>query len=142
MDHDLQKAIRLLDTGNYTCVLCRAEQVHTSARRGVAPLMNWLEAGMDLTGFCAADKVVGKATALLYCLLGVQAVYAKVVSQAALRVFEARKLPCSYGEVVPAVRNRAGNGLCPMELATRDIEDPAEAPDAIRAALARLTKGI
>ena len=29
----------------------------------------------DLRGFCAADKVIGKATAFLYVLMGVNSVY-------------------------------------------------------------------
>ena len=141
MNTDLTHARRLLLENEYTCVLCRGDRVLTSTRRGVAPLMAWLEEGRDLTGFSAADKVVGKATAFLYCLLGVKAVYAKVVSRAALAVLEERKLPCFYDEAVPAIRNRAGDGLCPMEAATSNIHDPADAPAAIRAALERLTRG-
>lgn len=141
MSKDLHTARQLLSQGTFTCVLCREDAVYTSTRRGVAPLMAWLEEGLDLAGFSAADKVVGKATALLYCLLGVKAVYAGVISRAALGVFQARHMPCSYGELVPAIRNRTGDGLCPMESATLEIDDPALAPDAIRAALKRLTAG-
>ena len=141
MNQAVQKAAQLLDAGDFTCVLCRGEEIHTSTRRGVAPLMSWLETGTDLRGFSAADKVVGKATALLYCLLGVRAVYARVMSRAAIAVFEQQNMPYFYDTVVDAIRNRAGDGLCPMETATRDISDPALAPDAIRKALAALTKG-
>ena len=139
MNQDLQKAKQLLAEGTYTCVLCLAERVYTSTRRGVAPLMGWLEEGTDLRGFSAADKVVGKATAMLYCLLGVRSVYARVMSRAAVAVFEQQGIPYFYDTAVDAIQNRAGNGLCPMETATRNISDPALAPDAIRKALAALT---
>ena len=141
MNTDLSHARRLLLEKEYTCVLCRGEQVYTSARRGVAPLMAWLEEGLELAGFSAADKVVGKAAALLYCLLGVRAVYARVISQSALRVLDAQGIPCFYDEWVPAIRNRAGDGLCPMEEATKDIWQPVQAPEAIRTALKSLTRG-
>ncbi len=137
---DLENARAILEQENCTCVVCKGSTVYQSTRRGVAPLMQWLESGTNLTRFCAADKVVGKATALLYCLLGTKAVYARVISQSALRVFTDREMPCFYEALVPAIRNRAGDGLCPMEQATRDIEDPRQAPDAIRAALHRLTQ--
>ncbi len=138
MDLDLQHAVAILEAEGCTCVLCKGDKVYTSHRRGVAPLMEWLEAGLNLTDFCAADKVVGKATAFLYCLLKVRRVYAGVLSQAAAKVLEAAGIPCRYGTLVPAIQNRAGDGLCPMELATREITDPADAPAAIQAARSRL----
>lgn len=59
--HDLHFARTLLEKENYTCVICRGEDVLTDRRRGVKPLMELLESGKDLHGFSAADKVVGKA---------------------------------------------------------------------------------
>ena len=135
---DLNKAKQLLETGGHTCVLCRDTQVITSDRRGVAPLMALWEQGADCAGFSAADKVVGKATALLYCLLGVSAVYGKVMSRPALQVLTENGISATYGQLVDAIINRAGTGLCPMETATRHISDPAHAPAAIAQALANL----
>ncbi len=138
MDLDLEQAIALLKTEGCTCVLQKADTVYKSHRRGVAPLMGWLEEGTDLKDFAAADKVVGKATAFLYRLLGVRCVYAGVMSLAAAGVLEAGNIPFQYGRLVEAIQNRTGTGLCPMELATRDISNPEDAPATIRAALARL----
>ncbi len=137
---DLEKAKSLLDSSDCTCVLCRGQTVYESRRRGVAPLMEHLEKGTDLKGFSAADKVVGRATALLYVLLGITALYARIMSQSALEVLEQHRLPCTYGQLVPAIRNRTGDGFCPMETATAHIADPAQAPEAIRRALAQLAK--
>lgn len=139
MNEDLRLARHILVEENCTCVLCKDTVVHKSIRRGVAPLMIWLEEGTDLRDFSAADKVVGKATAFLYCLLGVRAVYAQVISDAAVGVLESRGIPFFFDRQVPAIQNRTGDGLCPMEQATREITDPADAPAAIRQALARLT---
>ena len=74
---DLNRARALLTEGGYTCVLCRGEVFHTATHRGVKPLVDWLDSGLDLRGFSAADKVVGRATAFLYVLLGVRAVHAQ-----------------------------------------------------------------
>ena len=135
---DLEKAKEILFTGGYTCVLCREEQVITSDRRGVAPLMELWDAQRDVTGFSAADKVVGKATALLYSLLGVQAVYGAVMSRSALAVLEAQGIAATYGQLVDAIRNRTNTGFCPMETATQDIHDPKDAPQPIQHALVQL----
>lgn len=132
---DLNKAKTMLQQGAFTCVLCKDEQIYTSTQRGVAPLMAHWQAGTKLKDFSAADKVVGKATALLYCLLQVKAVYANVISRPALAVLESHGIAVYYGQLVDAIRNRAGDGFCPMETATKDISDPAAAPAAILAVL-------
>lgn len=137
--HDLESARSLLEQGNYTCVLCRDGSTVTDSRRGVRPLLELLESETDFHGYTAADKVVGKAAAFLYCLLGVKALYAGVISQPALSVLEGAGITVRYGTFVPAIRNRAGDGFCPMETAVWELSDPALAPDAIRAALQRLS---
>lgn len=139
MATDLENARAVLAKEGCTCVLCKGDEYYKSTRRGVAPLLGWLEEGIDAKGFSAADKVVGKATAFLYCLLGVSAVHANVVSDAAVTVLQQHNIPLNWDQRVTAIQNRAGNGLCPMELATRDVTEPADAPAAIRAALDRLT---
>ena len=140
MNHDLDQARQLLDAEDYTCVLCRNVQTYTSQRRGVAPLLGWLDEGANLAGFSAADRVVGRATAFLYHLLGVKAVYARVMSRPAAQVLEQYGIPASWDTLVDAIENRQKNGPCPMEYATRNCSTPEEALAAIRTALACLTK--
>lgn len=137
--HDLEFARTLLEKENYTCVICRDNDIIIDRRRGVKPLMELLESGKDLHGYSAADKVVGKAAAFLYCLLGVNALHAGVISQPALAVLESAGIQVEYGTLVPAIRNRAGDGFCPMETAVWDLTDPALAPDAIRETLKKLS---
>lgn len=139
MCNDLQNARQLLEAEDYTCVLCRDAQTYTSQRRGVAPLLGWLDAGTDLRDFSAADRVVGKATAYLYCLLGVKAVFARVMSRPAAQVLEQHGIPASWETLVDAIENRQKNGPCPMEYATRDSATPEDALAAIREALKHLT---
>ena len=137
--HDLEKARSLLEKENYTCVICRGDDVITDRRRGIRPLMELLESGKDLHGYSAADKVVGKAAAFLYCLLGVKALHAGVLSVPARDVLVSAGISVEWGSLVPAIRNRAGDGFCPMENAVWDLTDPALAPDAIRIALQKLS---
>lgn len=133
---DLNNAKTLLEQEGYTCVLCLGDRIHTSRHRGVQPLMALLNT--DVSGFSAADKVVGKATALLYCLLGIRQLYAKVISDAAIAVLEQHRIPVQWDTRVTHIVNREGTGRCPMELATEHISDPALAPDAIRKMLKQL----
>ena len=83
---DLERAKEILEQTGSTCVLCREQLVYTTDVRGVRPLVDWLDSGEDTCSFSAADKVVGKAAALLYCLLGIRSVYGAVMSEAAAKV--------------------------------------------------------
>lgn len=140
MDINTQKAKAYLFQGNYTCVLCRDEEVFTSSHRGVKPLLDFLESGKDFSSFSAADKVVGKATAFLYCLLGIQFLYAHVLSVPAQQVLKEHGICVSYDLLVPGIRNRENTGPCPMEYATQDIQSPLEALLAIQKTLQNLQK--
>ena len=138
MDPNLTKAKKIFTDSGATCVLCRGKSRVESDMRGVAPLLDLLDTGMDFSGYSACDKVIGKATAFLYCLLEVKAVYTPVISQTALEVLQAHGIEAQYDLVVPAILNRRKDGFCPMETATRSISDPEEALDVIRAALEKL----
>ena len=137
---DLERAKALLAQGDCTVVLCRGDVTHTDTRRGVAPLLALLDRGEDVAAFAAADKVVGKAAAFLYLRLGVTAVHAFVMSEAAYDLLTAHGVAVTFDTLVPAIRNRAGDGYCPMETVTLPLTDAAEAEKAIRTKLAELTK--
>ena len=127
MSSDIVKARKLLETGGYTCVLCKEEATYTSKDRGIAPLLKWINTGEALSEFSAADKIVGKAAAFLYVILGVREVYAPVMSEAAKEVFSENGIDYSYDTSVEQIRNRADTGSCPMDEAVRCVETSSEA---------------
>ena len=135
---DLEKARMHLDSGEYTCVACKEDILHFATERGVKPLLNWLDAGTDMAEFSAADKVVGRATAFLYCLLGVKTVYANVMSHPAAQVLESNGITAQWGKLVEGIINRKGTGPCPFEAAVMEIQDPQEALTAIRNKMAQM----
>lgn len=121
--NDIEKAKKLLSGGNFTCVLCKGDTSYTSTGKGVSPMLTFLENGTELRGFSAADKIVGKAAAMLFVCAGVTEVFAEVMSKAAVNYLNERGITCSYGVLTDKIINRKGDGLCPMELAVIDIED-------------------
>ena len=128
---DLEQAKIKLQEGEYTCVVCKGESLYTSTHRGVRPLMEWINQAIDFSGFSAADKVVGKATAFLYVLLGVKNLYARVLSKPALSVLETNGIKVEYEELVPNIINRSGTGMCPFEEVVFGETDPATALELI-----------
>ncbi len=127
MKIDTMHAKEIFEQGGYTCVLCKDEQIYTSKETGIAPLMKFISEKTDLKGFCAADKIVGRAAAFLYILMGVTEVYACVMTT------EAEKLLKSYGisayctTSTNKIINRAGTDICPMEKTVQNITTPERA---------------
>lgn len=138
MKTNVKKAIEILSKGEYTCVLCREDTVYTSMERGVKPLLDWLDSDKEFKGFCAADKVVGKAAAFLYVLLGVKTVYAPVMSRGAIDTLERYDIQSLYDCSVDKIINRAGTGICPMEETVWDISSPEEALRVVKIKLTEL----
>ena len=139
MNHtDLNTAKAMLDSGGYTCVLCMDNTLYTATERGVKPLVRWLTEGLDATGFSAADRVVGRATAYLYQLLGVKEVYAHVMSRSAAEVLDKGGIRHSCGTLAEHIINRQGTGICPFEEAVLHIDDPQIALTAIREKMSKM----
>ena len=102
-------------------------------RRGVADLMTLLaDTPALLQGALVADKVIGKGAALLMVYGGVSEVWADVISDSAAQVLQEAGIPCAFGQRVPYIINRQGDGMCPIEALMHDIDTPPEAYVAIR----------
>lgn len=130
--NDIEKAKELLQQGKYTCVLCKGDTVYTSTFQGVAPMVEWLGSGADLRGYSAADKIVGKASAMLFVLAGVKEVYAPVMSEGAINTLSHHGIRCLCDTRTDGIINRTGTGSCPMEQAVRNIQEPSAAFEAIK----------
>ncbi len=129
----------LLAEENLTCVLSDGNRLIKSRERGVKPLIGFIESGKRFKGFTAADKVVGKAAALLYALMGVSSLYASVISEDALTVCKSFGISVEYGTLTQNIINRRGDGFCPMEQAVADISDPQTAFNAVKEKLKNLS---
>lgn len=138
MHNDVCIARQKLDDGKYTCVLLSESEEYTSYERGVKPLLTLLRSGKNFKNSVAADKTVGAGAAHLYVLLGVRALWSNIVSESALKVLRDNKIEVFYGECVPHIINRQGNGICPIERAVYDAKDSNEAYDLITQALKAL----
>ena len=133
--NDFEKAKKMLEQSNNTCVFCNGDSVMTSQKRGVAPLLELLDENKSLEGYSAADKVVGNGAAFLYVLLKVKALYAEVISKSALETLEQFQINVKFETLTNAIRNRNNTGLCPIETAVQGITDPEIALTAIRTKL-------
>lgn len=121
---DLDKAKELLSKNKeLTCVLVKDDTVYTSTKPGVAPMIEFTERKLNLRGFSAADRVVGKAVAMLFANSGIENVYGSVMSKSATVFFENNNIKHQYGKLADKIKNREGNGMCPMERAVEHVHE-------------------
>ena len=134
----LEKAKSLLISSASTIAVVSNGEVFTSQERGVKPLLHLLtEKKGFLKGASVADKVIGKAAALLMVLGEIKEVHTLIISEPAIKVFEKYNIPCFYDK---RIVNRTGDGLCPMETLCLDIDSPQEAFAKIKTSFASQKK--
>lgn len=120
MNKKLSRAKELLQSGAAIAIVNGGGEL-TYNERGVKTLLS-LQSG-SLAGAFVADRVVGKAAAMLMVRGGAIEVYAEVISAPALEILKAHKVVCLYGEVVSNIINRDKTGICPMEQAVLGVND-------------------
>ena len=89
--------------------------------------------GSQLNGASVADRVAGKAIALLCVYAGIRHVYAEVLSRKAKAVFEENEIHHEWKELVKNVLDLNKSGVCPFEKLAAGISDPKDAYRAFNA---------
>ena len=124
----------------HTICLCKSGDCLYSESRGIAPMMGFIERGLNLSGYSVADAVVGKAVALLFVKCGIKSVFAKTISEYALAVLEQYGVEYEYQTLTPKIINRDGTDICPMEKSVINTDDPEEAYSILKQKLASMKK--
>lgn len=136
----LQAAIDLLHREDLTCVILGREETLKFRLRGIRPMTDTLRDRPEvLKGAVIADRIIGKAAAMLAVAGGAKAVYGEVMSESGLQMLTVHGVEARYGTLTPAIRNRENTGLCPMEQTVLTLNDPQDALPALLQTLARLS---
>lgn len=125
-------------TESVTCVIKKENTILTSEKKGIAPMMRWIEEGLDLSGAEVADRVVGKAAAMLFVKAGIREVYAQIISIPGKEYLEDHGVDLTFDTLTDRIINRKGDGLCPMESTVMDMNDIEKAYLALKAKQAEL----
>ena len=124
----MKEMIQILHDEGLTLVVKSSDGIiHRFTQRGVKDLLTLVTERPDvLKGALVADKAVGKAAAACMVTGGVCQVHADVMSEPALALLQTHGITTNYGTLVDHIINRAGDGWCPMERLSRDLDDPEE----------------
>jgi hypothetical protein len=132
---DLDTAKNRLYEENLTLSVVKQGNVlfETGSRRISGFLGAIEQLGVRLEGASVADRVAGKAVALLCVHAGIREVYAEVLSRKAKAVFEKNGIHCEWKTLVDNILDLNKSGICPFEKAAADISDPESAYAAFKA---------
>jgi len=83
--------------------------------------------GAKLEGASLADRVAGKAIALLCVYAKINEVYAEILSKKAKTVFEQNVIHHEWKELVDNILDLNKSGVCQFEKAAAGISDPKDA---------------
>ncbi|MCL2838387.1 MAG: DUF1893 domain-containing protein [Oscillospiraceae bacterium] len=109
----------------YACLIIKdGEEVFSSAARGILPIVQGVS---KMKGAYLADKVLGRAAALICVHGGVLAVYANIMTESAAEVFAEYGILFETDEIIEAVRNRDDTDFCPMEKLGAKLSCPKQA---------------
>lgn len=123
MKNDL---IHLLQHGWHSLVVAN-DEIRTFDGRGISDLYALLtEHPGFLLGASVVDKVVGKGAAALLISGCVRELFAGIISTSALGLLQGSGISVSFGEEVPYIINRKGDGICPVERLCKECTTAAE----------------
>ena len=131
---------QLANSENNLMIFREDELVFQSQGRGLAPRIEAINTvgREDLAGVTTADRVVGKAAALLNLYMGAAEVHAGVISSGAKTLLSDHGVGYEFLEDTDVIKAKDGIVFCPFEKLVWDVSDPEEAYALIRVKLAEL----
>ena len=119
---NIEIAKEILQTENQSVVMVKNEEViYKSTDSGIKPLLFAYQNNLEeLEGASVADKVIGKAAALLLIDGKIKELYAELISDGAMEVLNKTEIKVTYGKKVEKILNRDQTDLCPMEKLAQD----------------------
>ncbi len=126
--NDKELAINKLKESDYTLVIVKDNKVvYKSKKESVGSIVGLLENDPEiLENAIVADKIIGRAVAMVCDYSSVKYCFGKIVSNGAVDIFEKRNLKYDAELIVKAIKNRDNTDLCPIEKLTLDVDDSKE----------------
>lgn len=136
VQEDLELAKDMLHSGLGLVAIKGGRVITSSRERGVRPLVEAVlrfSDGDDLRDAAIADRVVGRASAMLCIFCGAAAVYTPLVSEGAASELKGADVLLVADTTTRYILNREGNDMCPFEKMTEGLRMPAQVVAALRA---------
>lgn len=123
---DIDIAKNILEDEELTMVVVKnGEIVFKSLDKGIKPMyILATEMYNIVSGASLADRVIGKGAALLCGHIKIKEVYTDLISESGIKILNNYNIPFTMGETCPYIKNRDKTGYCPIEIISRELNDP------------------
>lgn len=123
---DMLIASKILSEKDLSIVVLRNGKILKSKKgTGIKPIIELIdEMGEKLGGTVIGDRILGRASAFLCRYAKVSGVYSPQATKTAIAILILGGIPCKVDELVPFIKNRNGDGLCPFENILKDVDKP------------------
>ncbi len=125
---DITIASELLEKDNLTLVIVKnGKTVFLSRSKGIEPLYTAvMEHKSELEGSSVADRVTGKAAAMICKYAEVKELKTRLISDNAIKVLKETNIIYEYEIRTPFIKNRDKTGMCPIETLSLDTKNSIE----------------
>ena len=132
--NDLDIAKERLKQKNLALVIAKKGKViFETSSHGIGGLLRAIEElDKEMKGSSVADRIVGKAAALLCVHAGVFAVFAVTASERGIQALKGNNVLCQFENAVSHILNSKRSGICPFEKLVIDVSNPKEAYEKLR----------
>ena len=126
---DIDVARDIISKKKCSIVVVKDGKVLTEKQgNGIRPMLDAIvQLGKNMQGTVIGDRILGKASALLCVHSKVDGVYSPQATKTAIAVLIRAGIPGQTEEIIPFVKNRDGDDICPFEKMLADIDSPEEA---------------
>lgn len=125
---DIDIAIELLHNERLTLAIVKdGKVVFSSKDKGIKPLYKAItEFKADLEGSSVADRVTGRAAAMICAHGGIKYLKTGLISDNGINVLKSTNIIYEYDERAPFIENRDRLGMCPIEKLSLKAENIEE----------------
>jgi hypothetical protein len=126
---ELELARNVLSTTDCSVVIINYGKIwEKKTGEGIRPILEIIdEMGESIQRSIIGDRILGRASALLCRYAKAQAVYSPQGTKTGIALLIMGGIPCQVDELIPFIKNKAGDNLCPFEKMLKDITSPEEA---------------
>jgi len=135
MQADLSLAKQRLSQKNLSLVIAKKGRVlFETESHGINGLLKAIKKLQENTaGSSVADRIVGRAAALLLVYAGVVAVFADTASDGGIEVLKNNHIFHEFGRRVPRILDSKRVDVCPFEKLVAEFSNPREAYEELKA---------
>ena len=121
---DIEMAKKILGNKGVSLVIVKEGQIlFESDSSGIRGLLQSIEKlKIEMYGSSVADRIVGRAAALLLAYSRVNEIYAFVLSRGGLEVLEENRIKVECQNLVQIIRDQTGKNICPFEKFSSEIK--------------------